>query len=73
VTYGSSYGNFSREKDPATNAIAIVISTGLVVGLFSWIIYLINGGMQEETMCPPGTKEAHGFSGEGYIYLCIEQ
>ena len=74
MTYGSSYGNMIRGNQSVfQTVIAMVMAIGLVAGLIAWIIYLLNGGMQGGIMCPPGTKEAHGFSGSGYVYLCIDQ
>ena len=74
MTYGSSCGNMIRGNQSVfQTVVSMVMAIGLVAGLIAWIIYLLNGGMQEGVMCPPGTKEAHGFSGSGYVYLCIDQ
>ena len=56
-----------------SRAIELIVVAFILV-LVSMFVYMVStGDMQSPYHCPPGTKEASGWSGGKYVHLCIQQ
>ena len=75
------YTNYKKKYDNPVQGISnknmsepigIFLSILIVAALFLWIYYLLEIGVAPYS-CPPGEKEARGFStGGDYIIMCIK-